>query len=295
MKPKDSVLRIIFIFVNTVFLALFSILCVVPFIHLFGASVSDPYEVMRTEGLILWPKGFNIEGYKLVFKKPLILSGYKNTLFVTAFGTFISLLMTCFGAYVLSQHNVYWNKLFMKMITITMFISGGLIPFYLLIDNIGLNGSIWALILPYCLNTWNMMVMRSAFRQIPGSVQESARMDGASEIRILFAIAIPLTIPTIAVMVLFYGLGYWNSWFPAVIFLRDRSKFPLQLIMREILIQENVSQLGTATELQEAGAEYYLQLMKYTTIILATVPIMCIYPFLQKYFVKGVMVGSLKE
>ena len=277
----------------------FSLACVLPFLHVLWASFSIPTKVRMAQGIILWPMGFNVESYKLVFSKDTIMSGYRITLFVTLAGTAISMLLSCFGAYVLSKRGVLLNKLFLRMITITMFLSGGLIPFYLLVDGIGLNGSVWALILPYCMSTWNMMVMRASFRTIPDSIDESARMDGASELTILFRIVIPLSIPTLAVMVMFYALGYWNSWFPASLFIRKRNMYPLQLLMREILLMDDTRSLGTSAEINsmgdELGAENYTELLKYTTIIVATVPILVIYPFLQKYFVKGIMVGSLKE
>ena len=277
----------------------FSLACVLPFLHVLWASFSIPTKVRMAQGIILWPMGFNVESYKLVFSKDTIMSGYRITLFVTLAGTAISMLLSCFGAYVLSKRGVLLNKLFLRMITITMFLSGGLIPFYLLVDGIGLNGSVWALILPYCMSTWNMMVMRASFRTIPDSIDESARMDGASELTILFRIVIPLSIPTLAVMVMFYALGYWNSWFPASLFIRKRNMYPLQLLMREILLMDDTRSLGTSAEINsmgdELGAENYTELLKYTTIIVATVPILVIYPSLQKYFVKGIMVGSLKE
>lgn len=294
-----SLSRKIFVVINTVFMIAFSLACVLPFLHVLWASFSVPSRVRMSTGIILWPMGFNIESYKLVFSKETIMSGYQVTLFVTIVGTAISMLLSCFGAYVLSKRGVLLNKIFLRLITVTMFLSGGLIPFYLLVDGIGLNGSIWALILPYCMSTWNMMVMRASFRTIPDSIDESARIDGAAELTILFRIVIPLSIPTLAVMVMFYALGYWNSWFPASLFIRKRNMYPLQLLMREILLMDDTSSLGTAAEINnmgdELGAQNYTELLKYTTIIVATVPVLVIYPFLQKYFVKGIMVGSLKE
>lgn len=207
----------------------------------------------------------------------------------------MSLFLSAIGAYVLSKRNVYWNRLFMKIVTIPMFISGGLIPFYLLVNAIGLNGTIWAVMLPYSISPWNMLIMRASFRAIPDSIEESTRIDGASELTILTKIVIPLSLPVIAVMILFYAIGYWNSWFPASIFIRNRSLYPLQLLMREIVIQGDVLRLGTLAELAELGAENYVELMKYSTIMVATLPILFLYPFLQKYFITGILVGSLKE
>lgn len=299
---KISISRRVFVALNTLFMVLISLACLLPFLHVFFASLSQPNRVQLHQGILLWPLGFNLESYKLVFSKDTLMTGYQVTLFVTFVGTFISLMLSCFGAYVLSKRGVLLNKFFLRLITITMFLSGGMIPFYLLVDSIGLNGSIWALILPYCMNTWNMMVMRSSFRAIPDSIDESARMDGASELTILFRIVIPLSIPVLAVMLMFYALSYWNSWFPASLFIRKRSMYPLQLLMREILMMDEGalnSAVGTGSEINamgdELGAQNYVELLKYTTIMVSTLPIILVYPFLQKYFVKGILVGSLKE
>lgn len=300
---KASVSRRFFVCFNTLFMILISLACLLPFLHVLWASFSLPSELQIHNGLLLWPIGFNLEGYKIVFGKDTLMSGYQVTLFVTFAGTFLSMLLSCFGAYVLSKRDLLLNKLFLRLITITMFVSGGMIPSYLLVDSIGLNGSLWALILPYCMNTWNMMVMRAAFRTLPESLEESARIDGAQELTILFKIVIPLSIPVMAVMVMFYALNYWNSWFPASLYIRKRNLYPLQLLMREILMMDEASlnsSLGTSAEISsmgndEVGAQNYVELLKYTTIVVSTLPIIMVYPFLQKYFVKGILVGSLKE
>lgn len=295
MIQKTSVSRKIFVSFNAMFMLFTAFISVVPFVHIFFASVSIPSELRKFEGILLWPIGFNLESYKIIFSKAVILNGYKNTIFITVVGTLISLALSSLGAYVLSKRNVYWNKLFMRIVTIPMFISGGLIPFYLLVNAVGLNGKIWAVMIPYAINPWNMLIMRASFRQIPESIEESTKIDGASDFKILLKITLPLSLPVIAVMILFYAVGYWNSWFPASIFIRDRALYPLQLLMREIVIMGDVLRLGTLAEMTELGAENYIELMKYSTIITATLPILCLYPFLQKYFIKGIMVGSLKE
>lgn len=299
---RISFSRRVFVIFNTLLMILIALACVLPFLHVLWASFSLPNRVQLHQGLLLYPLGFNLESYKLVLSKDTLITGYQVTLFITFVGTFISILLSCFGAYVLSKRGVLLNKIFLRLIAVTMFLSGGMIPFYLLVDSIGLNGSVWALILPYCMNTWNMMVMRSSFRALPESIDESARIDGAQELTILFRIVIPLSVPVLAVMVMFYALNYWNSWFPASIFIRKRSLYPLQLLMREILMMDEGalnSTVGTGTEISgmgdEVGAQNYVELLKYTTIIVSTLPIILVYPFLQKYFVKGILVGSLKE
>ncbi len=299
---KKSFSRRVFLVLNTLFMIAVSLICLLPFLHVVFASFSQPNAVQLHQGILLYPLGFNLESYKLVFSKDTLMTGYGVTLFVTFTGTFISMLLSCFGAYVLSKRGVLLNRVFLRLITITMFLSGGMIPFYLLVDGIGLNGSIWALILPYCMNTWNMMVMRSSFRALPESIEESAHIDGASELTILFRIVLPLSVPVLAVMVMFYALTYWNSWFPASLFIRKRNMYPLQLLMREILMMDEGtlnSTVGTGSEINamgdELGAQNYVELLKYTTIVVSTLPIICVYPFLQKYFVTGILVGSLKE
>lgn len=294
-KLGVSTSRKIFVLVNTVLMVALVLICFLPFWHMCVASVSDPFYVRQHKGMMLWPSGFNVMGYKLVLQKPVIITGFGNSVFITLVGTTISMFISCLGAYVLSKRNVYWNKLFMKMITVTMFISGGLVPFYLVVQALGLFDSIWAFILPYCLSTWNMLIMRSSFRAIPLSLEESASIDGATDFTILFRLIVPLSLPVMAVMVLFYALSYWGSWFPGVLFIRSTAKQPLQLIMRGILILGDTTSMGTSSELSELSEEYYVELVKYTTIVIATAPIIIVYPFLQKYFVSGIMVGSLKE
>ena len=292
---KQSFGRKAFLAFNTLLMIALVLFCFLPFWHMCVASVSDPYYVRTHRGLMIWPSGFNIMGYKLVLRKQVIMHGFFNSVFLTVVGTAISIVISSLGAYVLSKRNVYWNKLFMRMITISMFISGGLVPFYLVVQGIGLFDSLWAFIIPYCLSTWNMLVMRSSFRSLPDSILESASIDGANDFTILFRLVLPLSLPVMAVMVLFYALGYWGSWFPGVMFIRSTGKQPLQLIMRGILILNDTGSMGTVSELAELSEEYYLELVKYTTIVIATAPIIAVYPFVQKYFVTGIMVGSLKE
>lgn len=292
---KVTPARKLFVVFNSILMVALILVCFLPFWHMCVASVSDPNYVRMHTGLMVWPSGFNIMGYKLVLSKDTIMAGFRNSLFITVFGTSISMFISCLGAYVLSKRGVYWNKWFMKMITVTMFIGGGLVPFYMVVQAIGLFDSLWAFIIPYCLSTWNMLVMRSSFRALPDSLEESASIDGATDFTILFRIVVPLSLPVMAVMVLFYALSYWGSWFPGVLFIRSMGKQPLQLIMRGLLINNETTAIGTTSEMAELSEEYYLELVKYVTIVIATAPIIIVYPFLQKYFVTGIMVGSLKE
>nr|HML45159.1 carbohydrate ABC transporter permease [Clostridia bacterium] len=292
---RVSLGRRAFTVVNALFMVMMVFFCVVPFLHVLFASVSDPAYIAQRRGVILFPVGINVEGYKLVLRNPNIVQGYLNTFFYTGVGTLISIALTSLGAYVLSRQGVLWMPVLMKLITFTMFFSGGLIPFFLVVNGIGLMNTRWAVILPYAISAWNLIIMRSSFKALPSSLEESARIDGANDIVILVCIVLPLSLPVLSVMVLFYAINYWNSWFPAVIFLQRRNLFPLQLLLREVLIQNDITKIAAIADLEELESEFYRDLTKYTTIMVATLPIIFVYPFLQKYFIKGLMVGSIKE
>lgn len=282
---------------NVLIMILLMIVCMYPLLYVLFASMSDPYKLMQHRGLLMKPLGFTLNGYLLVFKNPNITIGFLNTFFYVVIGTSINLFVTSMSAYVLSRKNLLFGKPLMLMVTVTMFFSGGLIPFYLQVQRLGLVDSRLAIILPSAISVWNLIVMRTAFQSIPESLIESSKIDGANDFTILFRIIIPVSKATLAVIALFCAVGQWNSWFNAMIFLRDRSKYPLQLILREILISNDTREMmnlpkGSA---QFIKADAYKTLIKYSTIIVSTLPILCVYPFLQKYFVKGVMIGSVKE
>lgn len=282
-----------FVAVNTLFMLLLCFVTLYPFIYVFFASLSDPAALASHRGLLLLPLDLNMNAYKAVFDNPMITTGYRNTIFYVVCGTAINLLLTALGAYVLSRRNLYFKNLLMLLIVITMFFGGGLIPTYLLINKLGMLNSVWALLIPGAISTFNMIIMRTGFQAVPISLEESARMDGANDLVILFRIIIPLSMPVIAVMILWYAVGHWNSYFSALIYLRDRELFPLQLVLREILITNSTDSMMT-----DAGAQDRIAIaetIKYATIIVSTLPILLLYPFLQKYFVKGVLIGAIKE
>lgn len=285
--PADTAFTIL----NTGFMLLVSALMLYPFAHVAFASVSDPNAMMRHSGALLKPYGFQLEAYRLVWLNPNIISGYLNTFFYVLVGTSVNISLTLLGAYVLSRRNLMFKRPLMFMAVFTMYFSGGLIPLYLQVGWLGLNNTRWALIFPSALSTYNMIVMRTAFASMPVSLEESARLDGAGDWTVLLRIAVPLTRATIAVITLFYSVGIWNGWFYAMIFLRKRELFPLQLILRDILIANDTSNMTVGM----AGDKLPIsESLKYATIMVATLPILCVYPFLQKYFVKGVMIGALK-
>jgi putative aldouronate transport system permease protein len=265
-----------------------------PLLYVLFASFSTPEAIYKSRGILLYPVEPTLGGYQLVFKNPSILSGFRNTLVYVVLGTTLNVFLTSLGAYALSRKHLKWGKPLLLLLVFTMYFSGGLIPLFLIVKGLGLINTIWAILLPSAVSTWNLLVMRTSFMGIPDSIEESAKMDGAQDFTILFRIIIPLSLPIMAVMTLFYGVSQWNAWFYAAIFLRDRALYPLQLILREILVlnveRESVK-LAMSGNMQ---AVEMMTLIKYAVIIVTTVPILFIYPFLQRYFVKGVMVGSIK-
>lgn len=264
-----------------------------PFLYVLFASLSNPADLIQHRGLLLMPIGFNLESYKLVFENPMISTGYLNTLIYVLVGTVLNLTLTSFAAYALSRKGVRFVGAIMFGIIFTMFFSGGLIPTYLNIKNLGLLDTRLAMILPSAISTWNLLVMRTSFAGIPAALEESARIDGANDFRILFQIFIPVSLPIMAVMTLFYGVGHWNAYMDALIYLRDKDLYPLQLVLQGILISNNTDSMMNSVADVDKGL--IQETIKYATIIVATVPILLLYPFLQRYFVKGVMLGSIKE
>ncbi|TDQ41069.1 carbohydrate ABC transporter permease [Aureibacillus halotolerans] len=278
---------------NTVFMILLMCATLYPFLYVLFASLSDPALVSQHRGLLLWPEGFSIEAYRLVFDNPMVLVGYGNTLIYVIGGTVLNMILTSMAAYALSRKKVMLGKPIMMAIVFTMFFSGGLIPTYLLVGDLGLVDTRWSMILPTAISAWNLIIMRTSFQGIPDSLEESAKIDGANDFTIFFRIIIPLSLPVMAVITLFYAVGHWNQYFNALVYLRDRDLFPLQLVLREILIQNSTDEFMTGI----SGGERHMigETIKYATIIVATIPILFLYPMLQRFFVKGVLIGSLKE
>ena len=277
---------------NTLFLLFIIVIMLYPLWHVAMASLSNSAYLMSHEGLLLWPKAFNLESYKMVFKNPNILTGYGNTIMIVGLGTIANVFFTALGAYVMSRKPFPGKKFFMIMMVITMYFSGGMIPSYILNNNwLHLGNNRLVLILPSLVTTFNMVLMRTGFEAVPDSLEESAKIDGASDFQVLFKIIIPVALPAMAVVTLYYAVSHWNSWFGAAIYLKDRAKFPLQLILREILLQNATSDMAAGVE---GDALAIAESIKYATIMVATIPILCIYPFVQKYFVKGAMIGAVK-
>ena len=290
-KVKKSAPVYIFQTFNYIFLAALVLLCLYPMWYCLMASISNPGAMMRHMGPLLLPKGFSLASYGKVFANPNIISGYKNTIFILVVGVILCLLMTSLGAYVLSRKDLLFRKPLMMIIMFTMFFTGGLIPTYLNLKELHLTNSLWGLIIPFLVNTFNLIILRTSFESIPDSLIEAAQIDGASHWKILISIVLPLSKATLAVMVLYYGVEKWNGWFWASALIRNRELLPLQVILREILLSSTQSmQTGAgAGDTEAIGAT-----IRYATTIVATVPILCVYPFVQKHFTKGVMVGAVK-
>lgn len=266
-----------------------------PLIFVLFASFSDPRLIYESP-LLIWPKGFNITSYIEVFKNTEIWIAFKNTIIYTTVGTIINIVMTILGAYPLSRDRFYGKNVITFFIVLTMFFSGGLIPLYLVNQQLGLMNTMWALVLPPAISVFNLVIMRTYFQtNLPKEVEESAFMDGASEFQLLYKIVLPLSTPIVAVLILFYGVAHWNSYFEALIYLTDRGKFPLQLILREILVQNSMEQmLETTVDAGYADRMIEKQSLKYAVVIVSTLPLLILYPLLSKFFEKGIMVGSLK-
>lgn len=291
MLNKTSFAEKCFDTINVVLLILMMLLTVYPLIYVLFASVSDAGTLMGYKGMLWRPLGFSLDAYTNVFRNPMIVRGYGNTLFVVLAGLVLNITLTAFGAYALSRKSLKYRKPLMLFIIFTMFFSGGLIPLYLTVKGVGLIDSLWSLIIPTAINTFNLILMKTAFEAIPDALEESAKIDGANDFVILFRIVLPLSMPVIAVMLLYYGVGHWNSWFNAMIFLQERSLYPLQLVLRGILLQGETNANSGASD---DDAAMLAATLKYATIIVATVPILFVYPFLQKYFVKGALIGAVK-
>lgn len=275
-------------------MVLLCVVCVYPLVYVLMASFSDPTRLAAEKGPLLLPLGFTLEGYHIILKNPNIVSGYMNTIIYVVGATAVSMAMTILTAYVVSRRRWMWASGMTFLITVHMFFSGGLIPFYLLIRDLGMVNTRWALIIPGALSVWNMIVLRTAMTGIPESLEESARIDGANDLTILVRIILPVIPAALAVQVLLYAVGNWNAWFNAAIFLSDRKLMPIQIILREILINNDNQSMNGVNTSDALDVDKYRELTKYCIIIIATAPILFIYPFLQRYFIKGIMVGSIK-
>ncbi|MDY5626313.1 MAG: carbohydrate ABC transporter permease [Clostridia bacterium] len=291
-KIKRSVGDRAFDTFNIILQIVIAVVMIYPMLYVLFASFSDPMAFVAHKGVLWHSIGFTFNSYKAAFENPMLLKGYSNTLFVLVFGVTVNIIMTICGAYFLSRKNVKYQKIISIYIIITMFLNGGMIPFYFVVKSVGLENSLWSLILPTAVNTFNLMILRVAFASVPDSLEESAKLDGANHLTIMLRIVLPVSKASIAVIVLYYAVANWNAWFNAMLFLIDRPKYPLQLVLREILINNDTSSMTGGAEVGEL--EFVGETIKYAIIIISTLPILCLYPFIQKYFTKGVMIGAVK-
>lgn len=270
----------------TLLILMFAI--IYPLYYMAIVSVSNGLSVIRGE--VKWfPIGFNLDAYRTILSDPLILRSYINTFVYTSTGTLLNVGMTALCAYPLSRPRLYGKGIITVMIIFTMLFSGGMIPTYLLVNQLGMINSIWAIIIPPAVNVWYMIIMRTFFQNIPGEMHESAYMDGANDLVVLWRIVLPLSIPVMATMIMFYAVWHWNSWFPATIYMHENKMYPVQVIMRSMVMEGGGREVDPSRDLKVIQIS-----MRYAMIITTILPIITVYPFIQKYFVKGAMVGSLK-
>ncbi len=296
MVQRRTVGKTVFDIINYTVLAAIGIACILPMWHVLAASFSQPAKLLAARGTILWPLGnATAEGYRLVFNNTNIATGYGNTLIYVVCYTVIGLIGTLIAGYILSRPYFMFKNIIVFIVTFTMMFNGGMVPTFIVIRDLHMYDTRWAIILPGAISVFNIIIMRTSIQGIPNSLEESAKLDGAGNMTILFRIFVPLLKATIAVIILYLAVGMWNSWFQAMLYIRTTELRPLQLVLREILIRND-----TTTIMQQGGMDnrqdidQYQRLVQYCTTIVATLPILCIYPFVQRFFVTGVMIGSLK-
>lgn len=282
----------VFPFFNALVMVLLVFITLYPFYYVVIGSISGD-NVAAQDIYFLYPKGLSFEAYAMVFSTSSVLRAYGNTLFITVVGTLLSLTLTALTAYPLSKGRLHGRRLITLLFYFTMLFSGGIVPTYLVIRDLGLIDKLWALILPKVISVYNMLLLINFFKSIPDGLEESATIDGANDLTILLRIVLPLSLPIFATLTLFYAVGYWNSWFDAVMYINRSKNFPLQLVLREIVQSVDLSYVSGG------GSDYSMsdttiQSVRLATLVVAILPIMSVYPFLQKYFVKGVMIGAIK-
>lgn len=289
-----------FSLLNKIVVGFIVLIILYPLVFVISASISDPAAV-STGKMWLWPVDITLDGFKMVFDNPDIWIGYRNTVMYVVVGILVHLCLLLPAAYALSRPEAKGKVLIMWFILFTMLFNGGMIPTYLVVKNLGMLDTIWAIVIPGSLGAWSVLVARTFFQQnVPNQLVEAAKIDGASDFYIFWKVALPLSIPIIAVMALFHGVGLWNQYFSALIYLSDRSLFPLQLILREILVLNEMDTGEGMQEIAGTAGSFADQVkiaaqIKYAVMIVSTLPLIIIYPFVQRFFVQGVLIGSVKE
>lgn len=289
-KNKDG--SRVFDILNFTILLLLIVACFYPIWYVFVASFSNSGVISANAGKLLWPQGFSLQAYSKALSHPLILSGFKNILLILLLSLPLNMVMTIVMGYFMAAKDLMYKKTLVSFFMFTMFFGGGLIPSYLNMQELGLYDNIWALVIPGALSLYNAIICKSAIEAIPDSLFESAYMDGANDFTILFKIITPLIKPTLAVLLLYYGVGHWNSWFSASLYIKDKTLLPIQNVLRSVLLANNNTLNEGASSIDAVNS--FAETIKYSAIVISTFPILCIYPFLQKYFIKGVMIGAVK-
>ncbi len=283
----------IFAIFNYTGMVLLSLIFLIPVWHVLMGSLSDPLKISAHSGIILYPLGdVTLGGYGLVMQNNSIVRSYANTLLIVVSATALGTFLTILASYVMSVRGLYWKKPINFLVTFTMIFNGGLIPTYMVVRNLNMLDTYWSLIIPGCCVAYNIILMRTSFSQIPDALSEAATIDGAGHFRILFQIILPVSKAIIAVIVLFYAIQQWNAWFNASIYIQNRDLYPLQLTLREIVLQS--SENSIVANADGETVDIYRPLIKYCSIMVSIIPMMIVYPFVQKYFVTGVMIGSVK-
>lgn len=270
------------------------LLVIIPILYVVSNSISEPEAVLQGK-VVLWPKGISFEGYKAVFEDPKIMTGYGNTVFYTVIGTTVAVVVSLMCAYPLSRKDLVGKNILMMLLTFTMLFSGGLIPTYILVRDLGMINHRISIILPSCVTVYNIIIARTFFMSsIPDELLEAAQLDGCSNLRFISSIVLPLSKSIIAVLALYYGVYYWNAWFDAYLYLSEVGKYPLQLILKEIIFGNSTAMSAASSGSEVVGLDALSESIKYACIMVACLPVWLIYPFVQKHFVKGVMIGAVK-
>ena len=287
----------IFYKINNVFMLILIVITVYPMLYVvFSCSDPDAY-AFQMGRLLLRPAGFSIQGYRTIVSMNTIWQGYRNTLMYVGLGTSISMLITIMGAFILSHRDFMLKRITMALVVFTMYFSGGMIPTYLVVTQLKLTNSLWGFLLPGAVSVYNLIVLRTAFNSVPKALLESAEIDGAGDLTVLFRIVLPLSTASLATIGLFYAVTFWGSWYNALVYLQKRRDlYPLQMILRELLITDKTTDSMVTAYNGQAANQYLLkEIVKYCAIVVSTLPILAVYPFIQKYFVKGIMLGAIKE
>lgn len=292
MKMKKTFGEKIFDCANVLILLALTFITLYPCWYVLVASVSEPAALYNGSSLIFWPRNFGLYSYETVLGNTELWTGYRNTIFYVAAGTLLSVLLTTSAAFCASRKDLPGKNTIMLLFTFTMYFAGGMIPTYLLVRNLGILNTPLAMILPHAVNTYNLIITLSYFRSIPDALEEAAKIDGAGTFTIFWRIMMPLAKPIIAVISLYYAVAYWNDYMSALLYITDKDLKPLQMVLREILLTDGTTGQGEGISMDEGAA--YAANIRYATIVVSTIPILCVYPFVQRYFIKGVMIGAVK-